>query len=147
MAESQYTDYPGAFDHLISQILASFSQPNVTQLSLVLTVLATRTGTLLLTGRPTRFVKLSRTAREDVIRKWSTSPISDLRKVAKTFTTLPLYSLYTHIESTAHAIGYPFAGDPALAHDSARVQKAHQVHKYDGGVVFLSIVAVPLPTP
>ena len=127
LAQSQYTDYPGALDALIDQILASFSPPNITQLCLILSFLSTRAGTLLLAGRPTPFPSLPRAAREDVMRSWSTSYLSDLRKLAKTFTSVPLYALYTNVESVSHAMGYPFTGDPVRHENPARVKQSHGV--------------------
>ena len=102
-------------DYLIKQILASFSPPNVSQLSILLSALSTRAGTLLLTGHATPFPKLDVLTREKIVINWMTSHLSPFRKLAKTFISVPLFAFYSNVGPAIEAIGYPFMGDPERA--------------------------------
>lgn len=99
-----YTDHPGAMDFLVEQICASFSPPNITQLQLILTLLSTRAGSLILSGYPTAFADQPRETREAIVKSWANSSLSDLRKLAKTFTSVPMFALYTCVHETDAAL-------------------------------------------
>lgn len=121
-----YTDHPGAIDFLVEQICASFSPPNITQLGLILSLLSTRAGTLVLAGHATPFPDLTREAREQVVKNWAHSSLSDLRKLAKTFTSVPMFSLYTNSELASTAMGYHFSGDPLYEEQKDRVVQPYE---------------------
>lgn len=140
-AVMSYTDHPGAMDSLVEQITASFSPPNVSQLKIILTLLSTRAGTLLLSGYATAFPDLPRESREQVIKNWANSSLSDFRKLAKTFTSVPMFSLFTGSELAATAMGYHYHGDPLYEQRKDHVKPAYEVRSLRHDLRLALIVA------
>jgi hypothetical protein len=118
-------------DALIDQMTNSFSDFNVTQVKLALSALNTRPGCLLLTGHLGPFPDLPAETREKVLVGWTQSALPDMRKLAKTFCSLPLWTIYMTQPDACHATGYPFHGDPAKLKEPARAKASFDV----GGLV------------
>lgn len=136
---SPYSAIPGAIDSLTSQFSEALSQTNVNALTMTLSLLSTRAGTLLLTGYGRPFPELTIKEREGVLQSWKESKILLLRKAFRGFVctfsrTLPpdrtsspigagiaLFVAYTSNDEVPQAVGYPL-GDPTRALNPERLR-------------------------
>lgn len=82
---SKFSDTPDAVNALTRQFSRALSQDNVQALTMTLSILSTRAGTLLLTGYTTAFVDLSVADREKVLQGWKASKLLLLRKAFRGF--------------------------------------------------------------
>ncbi|KAH8699185.1 putative long chain fatty alcohol oxidase [Talaromyces proteolyticus] len=89
-------------------------------LSLILTALNTRTGSLLLTGSSTPLQEQTFDAREKVLQNWLTSRLPQLRKVARSVVLLSKKNWVLNSEIVLNTIGFPRVpvyGKPAETFD------------------------------
>lgn len=137
---SPYSSIPGSINSLTSQFSEALSQTNVKALTMTLSLLSTRAGTLLLTGYARPFPELTIKEREGVLQSWKESKILLLRKAFRGFVCtflaaatpqdalshrfdagIALFVAYTSNDEVPQAIGYPL-GDPTRALNPERLR-------------------------
>lgn len=105
-ARDGYGNNPQLIHDLAYQARASLSSKTLSEISLLLTVLSTRAGTLAMTGRLGPFPKLDRQTRTSIIRFWGRCPITLLQKGAAGFKGLSLLVYYRFHQPAWEATGY-----------------------------------------
>jgi hypothetical protein len=104
-AKASDFDIVGAFIDSLTRAAAAQKLNDVT---LALNLLSSRAGTLALTGHFTAFKDLSRKDRDEIMRKWSLSPLLMLRSIHKLFYQLTASNVFRQTGSPLHkVIGYP----------------------------------------
>ena len=77
------------------------------QLHIILSVLATKTGTLALTGHWMKFIDILRPEREKILLRWRDSTLPPLNLLFKTFSVLCIHSFYRNPDCVAFTpMGY-----------------------------------------
>jgi hypothetical protein len=105
-ATEGFADHPHLLDCLAHQAKASLSAKTLGDISLLLTILSTRAGTLALTGHITAFPNLDRKTREGILTGWLASPLALIQKGAAGFKGLILITFYRFNQTAWEAVGY-----------------------------------------
>lgn len=92
------------------------------KIGLVLSLLATRPGTLLLTGHVGLFVDLTVAQREAVLQSWRVSSLPLLRQAFRGLVSISLYVAYNLFDEIIFATGYPALGDEKRYLDPNRLR-------------------------
>ncbi|EPQ29030.1 uncharacterized protein PFL1_03320 [Pseudozyma flocculosa PF-1] len=106
-ASDGFASDPRLLDCAATQMKASLSDSSFGDIALLLSLIGTRPGCLALTGYLGPYQSLSRQDREAVLKKWSASPISLLRKAASGLRGIVLLVFYRNHQPAWEAIGYP----------------------------------------
>ncbi|GJN90713.1 hypothetical protein Rhopal_003727-T1 [Rhodotorula paludigena] len=119
---TKFSDLSGSIDALAQQFVTSLSKDNVQKIGLVLSLLATRPGTLLLTGHVGLFVDLTVAQREAVLQSWRVSSLPLLRQAFRGLVSISLYVAYNLFDEVIFATGYPALGDEKRNLDPNRLR-------------------------
>ncbi|KAI9322616.1 GMC oxidoreductase-domain-containing protein [Dichotomocladium elegans] len=95
------------------------------EVKMILSALATRAGSLIITGYATPFPQLSREDREKAVLKWKDSSIQTFRVLYKLFSSATCNPIYGALQSPLHkGMGYP-SGDLVREHADYVAQRKH----------------------
>ncbi|ORY89290.1 long chain fatty alcohol oxidase [Leucosporidium creatinivorum] len=130
LAETKFSDLPGAVDALAEQYVRSLSPPKLAELGKALSLLSTRAGTFLLTGHGSPFPSLTVEQREAAISSWSTSRFALFRSMYRGIVAVAMYKVYTDFPEMLHGTGFPTNGDPLRYADPAR-NRLHHDYKFE----------------
>lgn len=140
-AKASDFDIVGAFIDSLTRAAAAQKLNDVT---LALNLLSSRAGTLALTGHFTAFKDLSRKDRDEIMRKWSLSPLLMLRSIHKLFYQLTASNVFRQTGSPLHkVIGYP-GPDPHMHGDkhTDKLKDRYEFIQVPEGVTELTFDAV-----